>query len=418
MHANWHEINVSQSILMAIVQLACQKGSPLIATHNRTFICSVVFIDIVDYSTKTVEQQIKIKAQLNRFINETTKNVAFNDRIIIDTGDGAAICFLGDPEDALFVAMHLRDAIASAGQSAEEPLFVRFGINLGPVKLVKDINDRENLIGDGINTAQRIMNFAEAGQLLVSRSYYEVVSCLTREYADLFHYIGMRADKHIREHEIYGIKQTAKPPVDPVQMETAALGKADYPIDDTTLKEESASSLPIYDSEPDKGVVDIVSPSVSPPDPPKRPKMLPAYCAVLVVVVIAAAWFFIKRPSSDINEAASPSQKTAPVQESQGEVPDKMASENIQVSKDVNPEPEITPIEPPPAQKSIVQFAVSPWGDVYLDGKNLGASPPLTSLSITPGKHKVEIKNASFPVYSKTFEAKPNEKLKIIHKFP
>jgi class 3 adenylate cyclase len=428
-------------------------GSQLIATHNRTFICSVVFIDIVDYSTKTVEQQIKIKAQLNRFTNEATKNVAFNDRIIIDTGDGAAICFLGDPEDALFVAMHLRDAIASAGQSAEEPLLVRFGINLGPVKLVKDINDRENLIGDGINTAQRIMNFAEAGQLLVSRSYYEVVSCLTREYADLFHYIGMRADKHIREHEIYGIKQTVKPPIDLFHMETAALEKEELPIHNLALEGESGPPPPVYVSESGKGFDNIISPLVHPPEQSRRPKMLLVLCSVLVVVVIAATWFFVKRPSSDIKEAASPSQKTAPVQEPQGEISGKITSENVRPSEDTNPKPEppplvtspvqesqaevpgkevsenarpsedanpkpqIPPLESPPAKKSILQFAVSPWGEVYLDGKNHGASPPLTSLSITPGKHKVEIKNTSFPVYSKTFEAKPDEKLKITHKF-
>lgn len=425
----------------------------MIATHNRTFICSVVFIDIVDYSTKTVEQQINIKAQLNRFITEATKNVAFNDRIIIDTGDGAAICFLGDPEDALFVAMNLRDAIADVEQPAEEPLIVRFGINLGPVKLVKDINDRENLIGDGINTAQRIMNFAEAGQLLVSRSYYEVVSRLTREYADLFHYIGVRADKHIREHEIYCIKQPANQTTDSVQMETAEPGKGEFRITDAAPKEEPDPSPPIYVSEPEKGDADIISPSVPPPDQPKRSKTLPAFCAVLVVVAIAAVWFFINRPSPDLNESANPSQKTASVLESQGEIPAKITSENVRPSKDVlpepeiapqvsspaqesggetpaieasengqppkdaNPESEISPIESPSAKTSIVNFAVSPWGDVFLDGKNLGASPPLTTLSVPPGKHKIEIKNTSFPVYSQTFEAKPDEKLKITHKF-
>ena len=425
----------------------------MIATHNRTFICSVVFIDIVDYSTKTVEQQINIKAQLNRFITEATKNVAFNDLIIIDTGDGAAICFLGDPEDALFVAMNLRDAIAEVEQPAEEPLIVRFGINLGPVKLVKDINDRENLIGDGINTAQRIMNFAESGQLLVSRSYYEVVSRLTREYADLFHYIGVRADKHIREHEIYCIKQPANQTTDSVQTETAEPGKGEFPITNATRKEEPDPSPPIYVSEPEKGDAHIISPSAPPPDQPKRSKMLSAFCAVLVVVAISAVWFFINRPSPDLNESASPSQKTASVMESQGELPATTtsdsaqlsknvlpepeiapqvaspaqesggetpaieASENVQPPKDANPESEIAPIESPSAKTSIVNFAVSPWGDVFLDGKNLGASPPLTTLSIPPGKHKIEIKNTSFPVYSQTFEAKPDEKLKITHKF-
>ena len=62
-----------------------------------------------------------------------------------------------------------------------------------------------NIIGDGINVAQRVMSFARPGQLLVSRSFYEVVSCLSRDYAKLFHHEGSRTDKHVREHEVYAV---------------------------------------------------------------------------------------------------------------------------------------------------------------------------------------------------------------------
>ena len=78
---------------------------------NRTFICSVVFLDIVSYSELPVDEQIKLKSRFNIILAEAIKDVAVNDRIILDTGDGAAISFLGDPEDALFVALSIRDAI-------------------------------------------------------------------------------------------------------------------------------------------------------------------------------------------------------------------------------------------------------------------------------------------------------------------
>ena len=52
---------------------------------------------------------------------------------------------------------------------------IRMGVNLGPVRLVKDLNAQLNIIGDGINVAQRVMSFSDPGQLLVSRSFYEVV---------------------------------------------------------------------------------------------------------------------------------------------------------------------------------------------------------------------------------------------------
>ena len=82
---------------------------------------------------------------------------------------------------------------------------VRLGVNLGPVRLVKDLNGQMNIIGDGINVAQRVMSFSRPGQLLVSRSFYEVVSCLSRDYANLFHHEGSRTDKHVREHEVYSV---------------------------------------------------------------------------------------------------------------------------------------------------------------------------------------------------------------------
>ncbi len=84
---------------------------------NRTFICSVVFVDLVGYSKKSVAEQITVKERFTSLLSESLKNIAVNDRIILDTGDGAAMSFLGDPEDALFVAMNLRDSLKEAVSS-------------------------------------------------------------------------------------------------------------------------------------------------------------------------------------------------------------------------------------------------------------------------------------------------------------
>ena len=73
------------------------------------------------------------------------------------------------------------------------------------MRVVNDINGRSNVIGDGINVAQRVMSFAEPNQILVSRSYYEVVSRLAPDYAQLFQYVGLHRDKHVREHEVYEV---------------------------------------------------------------------------------------------------------------------------------------------------------------------------------------------------------------------
>jgi len=179
---------------------------------NQTFICSVVFIDLVEYTKKPFVEQILIKERFNAHLADAIRDISLNYRIVLDTGDGAAVGFIGDPEDALFVAMSLRDALQDDDSDMAPNLKVRIGINLGPVKILKDINNQMNMIGDGINAAERIMSFCEPGQLLVSRSYYDIVSCLSQEYAQLFHYQGSRADKHIREHDVYSVEHTVSKP--------------------------------------------------------------------------------------------------------------------------------------------------------------------------------------------------------------
>lgn len=173
---------------------------------NKTSICSIVFLDIIDYSKKPDSEQIEVKTQFNALINNALKDIAQNDRIILDTGDGAAIACNGSPEDALFISLTIRDEILKSNNHSSTPLYVRFGINLGPVRVVSDINSQPNIIGDGINVAQRIMSFAKPNQILVSRSYYEMTSRLTQEISQMFDYSGVKHDKHVREHEIYSVR--------------------------------------------------------------------------------------------------------------------------------------------------------------------------------------------------------------------
>ena len=133
--------------------------------------------------------------------------VAEDSRIAIDTGDGAAICFMGDPEEALHSALLLRDLLT---QRYGTVLTARIGLHMGPVRVIQDINDRVNVIGDGINVAQRVMDFAQPNQVLVSRAYYDVISRITDDTADMFRYLGQREDKHGRVHEVYSVEAHQK----------------------------------------------------------------------------------------------------------------------------------------------------------------------------------------------------------------
>jgi tetratricopeptide (TPR) repeat protein/class 3 adenylate cyclase len=170
---------------------------------DRTWLCSVLFMDIVRYSSQSVEVQMKWKKRFNGYLAEAIKDGPESERVILDTGDGAAICFLGAPEAAMFAALQLCSSFIVDEREQQPGLGVRIGINLGPVKLVKDINGALNAIGDGINDGQRIMSFAAANQILVSRSFFEVVSRLSDDYKPMFRLKGVETDKHVREHTVY-----------------------------------------------------------------------------------------------------------------------------------------------------------------------------------------------------------------------
>ena len=68
-------------------------------------------------------------------------------------------------------------------------------------------------------------------------------------------------------------------------------------------------------------------------------------------------------------------------------------------------------------EPALVSVAVTPWGEVYLDGRMQGVSPPLAELRVTPGKHEIEIRNTTFPVYRQSFQVKAGGQIKIKHKF-
>jgi serine/threonine-protein kinase len=73
------------------------------------------------------------------------------------------------------------------------------------------------------------------------------------------------------------------------------------------------------------------------------------------------------------------------------------------------------PVAPKPTGR--VVFAVSPWGEIYVDGKKRGISPPVKELRLSPGNHAIEIRNGEFPPHSATIEVIADEAVRITHSF-
>jgi class 3 adenylate cyclase len=413
---------------------------------NRTFICSVVFIDLVGYSKKPVGEQIRLKTSLTNNLSEAIKDIPVNDRIILDTGDGAALSFLGDPEDALFTTLSLREAMMRENQTATQVEesgddSVRMGINLGPVKLVKDINGHPNIIGDGINVAQRIMSFARPGQIVVSRSYYDVVSNLASEYAKLFTYEGSRTDKHVREHEIYvvgfnegAMKKARDSMKDRASSTTTNVKRAPSAASPTGTATVTLT-VPNFVQDKKKltlvagvlaGVVAVLGFLVAtkksdepaaPPAMATAPAKLPAQPAPVPVAeapkAAPAAGAADKGAAAKTEPAKTePAKSTAPAVHAKSETPAKPEAAKGDAAK-TEPAKPAAPAVPP----ATIVFSISPWGEVFVNGKSSGVSPPMKSLKLAPGKYKIEIRNTTFATHTENLDVKSRDEITIRHRF-
>ena len=381
---------------------------------NKTIICSVLFLDIVEYSQKAVSGQISLKEGFNVFLSTALSEIPVKDRIILDTGDGAAISFLGDIEDALKVGLSMRHSLMTAGVYMDTPLLARMGINLGPVRLVKDINNQPNIVGDGINVAQRVMDFADIGQLLVSRSYYDAVSRISQEYAGMFHYQGSRTDKHVREHEVYAIGYPGEFTL--AKANLAAKGKLQEATDEVMqgLGRWGGVALDAFRNASGKQRLLFVG----------TPLIAVLLLGIVLLVVkrgpATPAKQVVVRYYPDADQAATPAnaltvKKSVTTGGASGA---KDAGRSESARKSDKPSiARVRTLEETTGAVAIMNLVVLPWGEVYLDGRMQGVSPPLLELQVAPGKHEIEIRNANFPVFRQTIQAKVGEKIKINHTF-
>ena len=70
-----------------------------------------------------------------------------------------------------------------------------------------------------------------------------------------------------------------------------------------------------------------------------------------------------------------------------------------------------------PAATGALQLAISPWGQVEIDGAPAGTTPPLTRLSLPEGTHTVTVRNEDFPAYTTTVQVSADKPVTVRHRF-
>ena len=153
----------------------------------------VLFMDIVGYSKLTINEQSDAVRQLNNIVRDSPQVRATDTEgklIRLPTGDGIALIFRTNPEAPLLSALEIGRALKSL-----PTVPVRMGIHSGPINEVLDVNGRPNFAGPGINTAQRVMDCADAGHILLSKRAAEDLAQY-REWQPHLHDLGEFEVKH------------------------------------------------------------------------------------------------------------------------------------------------------------------------------------------------------------------------------
>ena len=87
-----------------------------------------------------------------------------------------------------------------------------------------------------------------------------------------------------------------------------------------------------------------------------------------------------------------------------------------QSGKRVEPARPAPPAAPPAL--ATLRLEIRPQGEVLIDGVAKGKSPPLVSLQVPPGRHRIEVRRPGASALVLQVDAGPGEELTIKHSFP
>jgi len=160
---------------------------------HRLKIGHVLFMDLVGYSKLLLDEQREQLQRLTEIVRDTEQVHAAEaaDKLIrLPVGDGMALVFFSSPEAPVRCAIEISERLKQYPQ-----LKLRMGIHSGPVNEVRDVNDRANVAGAGINFAQRVMDCGDAGHILLSKRVAEDLAH-SRQWRAYLHDLGECAVKH------------------------------------------------------------------------------------------------------------------------------------------------------------------------------------------------------------------------------
>src|SRR6516225_3749366 len=166
----------------------------------RLEIGHVLFIDIVGYIKLLITEQSEQMQRLREIVRSTEQfhlAEAEGKLLRLPTGDGGALVFRTSPDAPVLCALEISKELKKHPE-----IRVRMGIHSGPVNEITDLNEQANIAGAGINIAQRVMDCADGGHILLSKHVADDLEHY-RQWQPYLHDLGECEVKHgVRVHAV------------------------------------------------------------------------------------------------------------------------------------------------------------------------------------------------------------------------
>ncbi len=185
------------------------QGFEDIKTLTKTY--HWFFTDIVSASNPSImtKSQVKKIIVLNEIIRRTGtfSRADHSSMVVLPTGDGMAIGFSDSPEKPVLLTIEIHKALVryNKTQHGNNILLIRVGIDMGPVYVVKDLNNMNNVWGPGIILTRRVMDLAGDMNIFASGKIADELTKLSSDYKKIMHSIGSYHIKHGEEIPIFNI---------------------------------------------------------------------------------------------------------------------------------------------------------------------------------------------------------------------
>ncbi len=164
--------------------------SKVAKSRVKSELCTVLFVDIVEYSRATGNLSRDEFSQLHDSFDMICKATfeKHSGEVIKKVGDGYIVIF-SSATDAIICAVDLQYMFAGYNKGRQNKMYIRTALNTGDV-----IKKSGDIYGEAVNIASRIENIAHATDILLSEATFRASNANTIPYR----FIGTKKLKGIK----------------------------------------------------------------------------------------------------------------------------------------------------------------------------------------------------------------------------